>query len=311
MSQLKLARSVLLLLTLIGLAGCASTPIVYPDVTPPLADGLTHGPGDAAHGPVIALVLGGGASRGFAHVGAIEELERNGILPSVVVGTSAGSFVGALYAGGYSGGALQYIADGMSEDELRDLVLPNRGFVRGERLQDFVNRYLDDRSIEALPRRFAAVATDLRTGDAVAFNRGNTGMAVRASSSIPGVFQPVRIRGRDYVDGGLVSPVPVRTARNMGADIVIAVDVARHPEHAAKLDTIAEILVQSLAIMGRYVGQDERAEADVLIEPEVNEIGTFDFERRRMAMQAGGQATRGAIPAIRAAIAKAAERAAK
>ena len=159
---------------------------------------------------MLGLVLSGGASRGFAHVGVIKALEQAGYSPRVVAGTSAGAFVGALYAAGYAEGALEDIATSLAESDVREFVFPDRGFVRGERLQDFINRHLDDRPIEALPRRFAAVATDLLTGNAVAFNRGNTGMAVRASSSIPGVFQPVRIRGRDYVGGGLVSPVPVR-----------------------------------------------------------------------------------------------------
>lgn len=304
---LRFGRIALSILWLGALAGCASAPLVHPVVEMPQAIAPAPRTADTGRdsGPVLALVLGGGAARGFAHVGAIIELERNGIAPQIVVGTSAGSFVGALYAGGYSGGALQYIAFGMTEDDLRDVIIPDRGFVKGERLQDFVNRYLDNRAIEVLPRRFAAVATNLQTGDPVAFNHGNTGMAVRASSSIPGVFQPVRVSENEYVDGGLASPVPVRIARAMGADIVVAVDVALRPQHAIALESTVDIIVQSITIMGRYIGEAERAEADVLIEPEVNEIGTWNFDKRRPAIEAGERAASAALPAIRAAFARA------
>jgi NTE family protein len=301
-------RIVLVLIALAALAGCASAPLVYPEVDPPQAEPLAPFAATSEPGPVLALVLSGGASRGFAHVGVIKELERAGYSARVVVGTSAGSFVGALYAGGYSGDALQNIAAGMNEGDLRDVIFPDRGFLRGERLQDYLNRYLDDRPIEVLPRRFAAVATDLLTGNAIAFNSGNTGMAVRASSSIPGIFQPVRIRGRDYVDGGLVSPVPVRIARQMGADVVVAVDASRRPEDATGFDTTVEIIEQAIAIVSRYVGQDERAEADVLITPAESEIGYLDFDKRQLAIEAGERAARAALPAIRAAMERAAAR---
>lgn len=206
------------------MAGCAATPIQYTHVTPPSFAPFAK---PSLGRPAVALVLGGGGSRGFAHVGVINALEANGIKPDIIVGTSAGSYVGALYAGGFNPGALERIALQISEQDLRDIVFPNRGIVKGELVQDTVNKFLYNRNIEELPTPFAAIATDLQTGDPIAFDRGNTGMAVRASSSIPGVFQPVQINGHDYVDGGLVSPVPVRVARAMGGQIVIAVDVSK------------------------------------------------------------------------------------
>jgi len=232
---------------------------------------------------VLALALGGGASRGFAHVGVI----------------------GALLAGGYDGEALRRIADEMTEQELRDIVFPDRGFVSGKRVREFIDRHLDHRSIEDLPRRFAAVATDLRSGEAIAFNHGDLGIAVQASSSIPGVFQPVRIGGREYVDGGLASPVPVGTARRMGADVVVAVDVGRRPEYATVLSTDFAVVMQAIAIMERHVGQEERAQADVLIAPDLSHIGALDFAHRDLAIEAGARAARAALPAIRAAIERA------
>ena len=163
--------------------------------------------------PKIALVLGGGAVRGFAHVGVIKVLEAQGISPDMVVGTSAGSVVGALYAAGYSGFELQKIAFKLDEDSVGDWIIPDRGFIKGDALQNFVNKAVQNKPIEKLRKQFAAVATDLQTGEMVVFEHGNTGQAVRASSSIPGVFQPIKINGRDFVDGGLTSPVPVRVAR--------------------------------------------------------------------------------------------------
>lgn len=280
-------------------------PLMYPDVVPPESVPFRSLKLDR---PVVALVLGGGGSRGFAHVGAIKTLEAHGIVPDVVVGTSAGSFVGALYAGGYNGPALENIAFGLNEQDLRDVVFPDRGFVRGERLQDFVNQYLANRSIEDLDRRFVAVATELQRGELTAFNHGNTGMAVRASSSIPGIFQPVKINGREYVDGGLVSPVPVKVARAMGADVVIAVDVSRKPEDTPELTDTADVLLQSLYIMGNTVSDYEVTAADVVIRPDVTEVGTLDFGKKTRAMEAGAAAALDAVgrvfQAIRDAAAK-------
>jgi len=169
--------------------------------------------------PKIALALGGGAARGFAHIGVIKALESHGIVPDMVIGTSSGSLVGALYASGYGGFDLQRTALQLDDTIIADWSLPDRGFIKGEALQNFVNQAVQNRPMEKLNKPFAVVATDLQSGEPVVFRTGNTGMAVRASSSVPGVFQPVTISGREYVDGGLVSPVPVRAARAMGADV--------------------------------------------------------------------------------------------
>ena len=192
--------------------------------------------------PRIALVLGGGAAKGFAHVGVIKALEAHGIIPDMIVGTSAGSVVASLYAAGYDGFELQRISLSMSEEAVRDWVLPNRGFIRGDALQDFINEAVQDRSIQALNRKLAVVATDLQTGEPMVFQSGNTGMAVRASSSVPGIFRPVKIGTREYVDGGLVSPIPVRIARELGADIVIAVNISDLPLGNKVNDTFGILL---------------------------------------------------------------------
>jgi NTE family protein len=257
--------------------------------------------------PKIALVLGGGAARGFAHVGVIKVLEAQGLAPDHVVGTSAGSVVAALYAAGFSGFDLQRKALDLAEDAVSDWALPNRGFLKGEALQKFINESVRQLPIEQLPRSLGVVATDLQTGDQVVFRRGNTGMAVRASSSVPGVFQPVTINGREYVDGGLTSPVPVKAARDFGADIVIAVDISKNPIRAKVRDTI-EVLLQTFTIMGRALAAQEMQAADVVISPGTDELASASFESRNLAILEGEKAAQAAIPKIRQKIAEREER---
>lgn len=280
-----------MLVCVVLLHGCSS--IQFRDIVPPVA-----APVAAVTRPHLALVLGGGATRGFAHVGVIKVLESHGIHPDLVVGTSAGSFVGALYAGGYHASDLEAIALELEASSIRDVTFPNRGFVKGELLQDFINRKLDNRSLEELPLPLAIVATDLTSGKLAVFTKGNTGMAVRASSSIPGIFQPVQIHGQDYVDGGLVSPVPVNVAREMGADIVIAVDVSRKPENPAVLATTGDVLLQTIAIMEYQIAAKETAEADVVIRPTLQLSGLQGFDEKQIAISAGERAAVEALPLI-------------
>ncbi len=257
--------------------------------------------------PRIALVLGGGAVRGFAHVGVIKVLEAQGIVPDLVVGTSAGSVVGALYAAGYGGFELQKIAFKLEEDSVGDWILPSRGFIKGEALQNYINRAVRGQSIEKLKKLFAAVATDLQSGEMVVFRRGNVGQAVRASSSVPGVFQPVNINGRDYVDGGLTSPVPIHVARSLGAEVVIAVDIAARPS-SAKVEGLMDIMLQTFGIMGQSLRNNELTDADVLIRPNTAGFGSADFTKKHEAMLEGEKAATAALPLIREKIRQAAER---
>jgi NTE family protein len=248
--------------------------------------------------PRVALVLGGGATRGFAHVGVITALERRGIVPDIIVGTSAGSFVGALYAGGYGAADLKRVALNLDEAMLGDWAMPDRGVIKGEALQAFINRAVQDRPLEKLNRLLAVVATDLHSGESMVFRRGNTGMAVRASSSVPGLFQPVSINGREYVDGGLTSPVPVRVARSLGAEIVIAVDVSNKPRDGRTADTL-DLLLQTFAIMGQAIAAAELTEADVVIRPDTTRLGLADFATRELAIEQGEKAAAAAVAEIR------------
>ncbi|WP_370564142.1 patatin-like phospholipase family protein [Luteimonas salinilitoris] len=267
----------------------APEPVVTPAPAPP---------------PVrIGLALGGGAAKGFAHIGVIKMLEANGIEPAVVAGTSAGSVVGALYASGMDAFALQERAVALDEAKIRDVRLFSGGLVQGQKLQDYVNAQVDSRPIERLKLPFAAVSARLDSGERVVFTRGNTGQAVRASSSVPGVFEPARIGGHSYVDGGVVSPVPVDAARQLGADLVIAVDISTKASGTAPEDMLG-IVNQSIAIMGRGVGAQELGRADVVIRPEINDIGPADFARRSAAILQGERAALAALPRIRARIAE-------
>jgi NTE family protein len=249
--------------------------------------------------PVVALVLGSGGDRGFAHIGVIKALEANDIKVDIVLGTSAGSVVGALYAGGYNGLALEKLALEMDREKLKDFDISRRGYVRGEQLQDFINRALNNRSIEQLEHPFIAIATQLKTGKTAAFNHGNTGQAVRASSSIPGVFYPVTINGEEYVDGDLKKPVAVTLAREMGADIIIAVDISQQPaDHPAAQDII-DILKQSLRIMRQSILARELESAQIVIRPEIGVTPEIDTNSKLRLIKIGEDAATAAIPAIR------------
>ena len=289
------------LTTLSLVTGCALLP-PSPVVSPVPAKSIVA-PVPVASPPKIALVLGGGAARGFSHIGVIKALEAQGIVPDLVVGTSAGSFVGALYAAGYGGFDLQRVALQLEDSVISDWSLPDRGFIRGEALQNFVNKAVQNRPLEKLNRTFGVVATDLRTGEPVVFRTGNTGMAVRASSSVPGVFQPVIINGREYVDGGLSSPVPVKAARQMGADIVIAVDVSARPAAGKTRDSV-DMLLQTYAIMGQSIATHELTGADVVIRPDIAGMRGTDFDGRHVLILEGERATQAALPAIRQRIAE-------
>ncbi len=253
--------------------------------------------------PKIGLALGGGAARGFAHVGVIAALEEAGIKPDLVVGTSAGSLVAAIYATGKTAAQLQQVALAMEESEITDWTLPffGRGMLRGDALARYINVQVNNKPIESMLVPLGIVATDLRTGLGTLFQRGDTGMAVRASSAVPSVFNPVKIGAAEYVDGGLVSPVPVRYARQMGAELVIAVDISSAPEGNAS-DSQLAILLQTFAIMGKSINSFELKEAELVVRPELAGVKGGDFTAKRRSMDAGKLAMQRAIPQLRALI---------
>ncbi|MCA1939196.1 MAG: patatin-like phospholipase family protein [Dechloromonas sp.] len=289
------SRRALLLAGALLLSGCMTLPGSKPEPAPaPVV--VTPPPVPAK--PKIGLALGGGAARGFAHIGVIKMLESHGIVPDYVVGTSAGAVVGSLYAGGFDAFAMQKLAIQLDETLFADWTLRGPGLLKGEALQSFVNQHLKRRPLEKLNIAFGTVVTDLNSGERVVFRSGDSGMAVRASAAVPGVFQPVAINGRQYVDGGLTSPVPVRAVREMGADFVIAVDISATAE-GQPVDSMSAILWQTTTIMGNVIGKTELAEADIVIRPRLPYVKSWNFAARHEAMIEGERAAQAALPAIR------------
>ncbi|WP_247596955.1 patatin-like phospholipase family protein [Hydrogenophaga sp. PAMC20947] len=266
----------------------------------PVKTELAHRP------PRVGLALGGGAARGFAHVGVIQVLEQHNIRPDLVVGTSAGSLVAAMYASGQTAAVLEREALAMDEAMLTDWTMPlfGRGMLRGEALARYVRREVNGKLIEQMPLPLGILATDLGSGEGVLFRRGDAAQAVRASSAVPGVFVPVTIAGRDYVDGGLVAPVPVNQARSMGAEVIIAVDISSDPQ-GNDANGWLKVLLQTTAIMGQSINRQTLQSADVIVvRPALNGVGSADFASRQRSIDAGKAAMLAALPRLKAELAK-------
>ncbi|WP_180130087.1 MULTISPECIES: patatin-like phospholipase family protein [unclassified Acinetobacter] len=241
--------------------------------------------------PIVALVLGSGGARGYAHIGAIQILEQQGIHPDFIVGTSAGSIVGSIYASGKSANELRDIALNMKANDVREIRLDKKGFFDGKKVEDYINEQVDDVPLELLKTPMYVVATELKDGKKVVFNYGNTGQAVRASVSIPSMFIPTIIEDTEYVDGGLVSPVPVDVARDLGADIIIAVDILARPIHT-ETSNVWGLFNQNINIMQNRLAQEELKRADIVIQPDLREKAhIFDVKGREATMLAGEEAT--------------------
>ncbi|XXQ68323.1 patatin-like phospholipase family protein [Neisseriaceae bacterium B1] len=254
---------------------------------------------------VVGLALGGGASKGFAHIGVIKVLKENNIPINVVTGTSAGAIVGSLYASGMSPDRLELEAEILNKADVVDLTLSTRGFIKGEKLQNWINGKVKNRPMDKFPIKFGAVATEFGTGRMVVFSVGNAGQAVRASASIPNVFQPAPISGKQYVDGGLSAPVPVSAAKQLGANVVIAVDISAKPEKLDASSGFLAYLDQSLNIMSTAALNNELKQANIVIKPPVQQLGAIGgFDQKEQAIRIGEQAARAALPKIRAELAK-------
>ena len=295
---------------LVGLAGCAASPSGAPARNPvaqaspstPPSSPVVAAPKPAPRPPRIGLALGGGAARGFAHIGVLQVLEEQGIRPDLVVGTSAGSLVAALYASGKTPAEMQSMAMTLDESSITDWVFPGRSLLKGEALARFVRTQTGGKQIESMRMPLGIVAADLQTGAPILFRKGDPGTAVRASSAVPAVFEPVRIQGREYIDGGAVSPIPVRFARQMGAEVVIAVDISAIPQGQSTRRAV-DILLQTFNIMGHAISQHELVEADVVMRPKLEGIGSADFSSRRLSILAGREAALMVMPQLKERIA--------
>ena len=240
--------------------------------------------------PIIALVLGSGGARGYAHIGVIETLEQHGIKPDLIVGTSAGSIVGSIYASGKSADQLRKIALDMKVGDVRDFKIGLKGFFDGRKVEDYVNKQVGQIPLEKMKIPMYVVATELKNGEKTIFNHGNTGQAVRASVSIPSMFIPTMIRGKEYVDGGLVSPVPVKIAKELGANVVIAVDILAQPSNT-ETTNVWGLFNQNINIMQNKLAEEELKEADIVIQPDLREKAhIFDVKGRQDTIQAGVEA---------------------
>lgn len=298
-----LSKTAGILAAVLVIAGCSSGPPRLPETPPVSLPSAT--PEVITRVPRLGLALGGGAARGFAHVGVIQVLEQNGIRPDLVVGTSAGSMVAAMYASGKTAAELEATALSMEEATLTDWSLPimGRGMLRGEALTRYVRQAVGGKLLENMSIPVGVLATDLATGQGVLFRRGDAAQAVRASSAVPGVFSPVHITGRDYVDGGLVAPVPVRYARDMGAEVVLAVDISSAPQGNSAAGNV-QVLLQTFAIMGQSINRHELAGADVVLRPALVGVGSADFSARLRAIEAGRAAMQAALPQLRTQLAR-------
>jgi NTE family protein len=302
MKQLKLLT---LGLSMVIFAGCQTTSHLSPVVEDAQVQAIVQPFAEIKQQqkrPVIALVLGSGGARGYAHIGVLEVLEQQGIRPDFIVGTSAGSIVGSIYASGKSAAEMREIALKLKANDVRELNVSLKGFLDGKKVEDYVNEQVHNMPLQKMKIPMYVVATELKDGTKTVFNHGNTGQAVRASASIPSMFVPTKIRNIEYVDGGLVSPVPVEVARDLGADIVIAVDILAQPIHT-ETTNVWGLFNQNINIMQGRLAEEELKDADIVIQPDLREKAhIFDVKGREMTMQAGVDAAKEKLANIQWAI---------
>ncbi len=280
------------------------TPEVAPLPEPPPAPEPPPPP-KVVKPPRVALVLGGGGARGFAHVGVLRVLAEEKLPIDLIVGTSVGSLIGALYAAEPNVFELEWKSFKIEQGDLFDFSLFSAatGPVKGEAIQEFVRRSVTLANIESFKIPYIAIAADLNTGELVPIKSGPVTAAVRASVSIPGVFTPAKLGNRTLVDGGVVANVAVDVARQNGADIVVAVNITQGVVDYNVTDVVS-IILQSVNIMMAKMAEDELARADVVITPAISDVGTMDFTQKKRCMQEGITAARAQVGAIRRAIAK-------
>jgi NTE family protein len=287
-------RRVAVMLATLLAAACASDHTVAPERLPRYVA--------PAKPPRVALVLGSGGPRGFAHIGVLKVLEEEGIRPDFIIGSSVGAMVGALYAGGYGAADLEKVAYDMNMLRFFEIGMLRGKRMSGSGIQGYVNGCLEGRAIEELRLPFAAAATRMQDSKLVLFTHGDAGLAVRASGADPDEFLPVRVGDTLYIDGDAASPVPIHAARMLGAKVVIAVDVSAYAE-----DTPPGVPQEWIDKDARRAGQvrAEAPEADVLLHPNIGYYAGYEVSYRRRVIAAAERYTREHLPQLKAAFARA------
>ncbi len=240
--------------------------------------------------PKIGLALGSGGARGFAHVGVLKVLQEYNIPIDFIAGSSMGALVGGLYGAGHDLERLYKLATAFRRKYYLDFTVPKMGFINGQKIKEFIRIFTKGMQLEELHPPLAVVTTDLTTGERVIFNSGSVADAVRASISIPGIFVPERINGRLLVDGGVVDRVPVSVVRNMGADIVIAIDVS-HINGNKEITSIFDVILQSIDIMQDELARLKQSDADVMIKPRVEQYSARAFTNTEEIIRIGEEET--------------------
>lgn len=255
--------------------------------------------------PKVALVLGGGSAKGFAHIGVIRVLEQEKIPIHMIVGTSVGSVIGGIYASNPDSFQLEWLAFKIERNDILDfsVVYSKFGPVQGVRLENFIQQTVKTQRVEDTKIPFYPIATDLNTGKTVILEKGSLARAVRASSSIPGIFVPVEFGNRTLVDGGVTNNLPCDIARSKGADVVIAVNLLKDIRDY-DISSVVDIIGQSVNVMMHENTKTRLKYADVLIEPDIKGVGMFDFTQKKLLMEEGIKAAKAAVPKIRETLGK-------
>lgn len=270
----------------------------------PIKDGVSCAILDVTGGIIlgekvkIGLALGAGAARGLAHIGVLEVLEREGIEIDMIAGTSIGSLIGGIYAAGIPLKYIRGLACELNWDQITDVTFPRRGLIKGEKLLSFLEILTGGKDISELKIPFAAIACDIEEGKHIVIKEGSLAKAIRASTAIPGIYTPFRFQERLLVDGAVLDKVPVSTVREMGADLVIAVDVGTKDINK-KVNNIFDILFNTFDIMQHELDKYRKLDADVIIEPVLTGCSSFDLEQAERCIAAGCEAAENSLTRIR------------
>ncbi len=247
----------------------------------------------------VGIALGSGGARGLAHIGVLEVICEEGIPVDLVTGSSMGSVVGAIYACGGDLRMAGKLAAMLKERSYLDMVIPREGFIKGDKFQELIRIITKDMEFSQTRVPFACVAVDLENSELLMLNEGKIHEAVRASISIPGIFVPHRYKGRMLVDGGVVERVPVHCAREMGADLVIGVDVGYQGSVRAPAKNVIDILNYSIELMQWEVARARVSTADVMISPKVDHINPLSNAQAEECVELGRAAALEAMPQLK------------